>query len=64
MPLSEEDKQAIIDRLNRLEAARIDVILATEAALVTWLEATVYWIYERIRDFVSDVWQTIKSIFS
>jgi hypothetical protein len=64
MPLSDRDRKLIIDSLESLESALIQVIMSTFESFVRWLFAQLPDVYRRVRDEIGKLWRSLKKAFA
>ena len=65
MPLTLEEKQIIIDSLDRLDKNELDIVLMSVDSFLNWLEITLNYIYVRINaNSNSNLLTTIRAWFN
>jgi hypothetical protein len=61
MALSNQEKQTVIDYLDSLDDAVKTIVLASLEAFAEWLAKTLYSIYLKIQNAISQFWQWLRS---
>ncbi|TAF02580.1 MAG: hypothetical protein EAZ78_14955 [Oscillatoriales cyanobacterium] len=61
MPLSDYEKQLIINELDVLDAATRTLVLASLGALAEWLANVLYAIYLKLKDTLIRLWNWLRS---
>lgn len=64
MPLSDRDRKLIIDSLESVESALIQVIMSTFESFVRWIVAQLPDVYRRVRDELTKLWRSLKKAFA
>jgi len=64
MPLSPTDKQRILDMLDQLERGQLEQTLSSTESFGSWLKSTLYSVYVKVKDALSNLWKTISQFFS
>lgn len=64
MALSKEEKDAIVDALDRMATASMKLVIASIESFTNWLEGAFEWIYRKIKNAIIDIWNWAKSYFS
>lgn len=64
MALSKEEKEAIVDALDKMADASMKLIIKSIESFTTWIEDSFQWIYKKIKNVIIDIWKWVKDTFS
>lgn len=64
MALTAAEKQAVLDMLESMDEAAAKKAVATESAFSSWLKTNLYPIFDKIKDALQSMWQSIRNFFS
>lgn len=61
MKLTDEDKRRVIDELENIEPVRRNTLLSNITNFTKWLAIALYDIYQKVKSWISDIWEWIKT---
>lgn len=61
MKLTDEDKRRVIDELENIEPVRRNTLLSNITNFTKWLTIALYDIYQKVKSWISDIWEWIKT---
>ncbi|CCI12677.1 Ribonuclease S-3 (fragment) [Microcystis aeruginosa PCC 9806] len=64
MALTPEEKRRIIEFLDQADRSLVDIILATLEAFRRWLSEQFDEIYEKVKNGLQNLWQSVRNFFS
>jgi len=62
MALTNEEKERVIEKLEQLSDAARDAAIATLESFVKWLDRTLNYIYQKIKDGIRKLWNYIRDL--
>ena len=63
MPISESERQRVIAVLDSMEEVVARAIIATMESFAAWLARELPTIFQRIRDRLAQLWDSVRSVF-
>lgn len=64
MALSDEEKNEIVNALDRMSKASVKLVITSIEFFTNWLEGAFEWIYRKIKNAITDIWNWIKGLLS
>jgi hypothetical protein len=64
MALSKEEKEAIVDALDKMADASMKLVIKSIESFTAWIEDAFQWIYKKIKNVIIDIWKWVKDTFS
>lgn len=61
MKLTDDEKRRVIDELEDIEPAKRNTLLSNLANFTKWLAGALYDIYQKVKSWISDIWEWIKT---
>lgn len=63
MVMTPEERQRVIDLLDQMDVQKRERTLSTNDSFERWLKNTFNEIYNKIKDFLQSLWDSIRSFF-
>ena len=63
MAMTPEERQRVIDLLDQMDVQKRERTLSTNDSFERWLKNTFNEIYNKIKDFLQSLWDSIRSFF-
>ena len=60
MKLTDDEKRRVIDELEEIEPAKRNTLLSNLTNFTKWLASALYDIYQKVKSWISDIWEWIK----
>lgn len=61
MRLTDEEKARVIDKFEDVEPSRRSTLLANVGNFASWLAGALYDIYVKVKSWIQDIWQWIRT---
>ncbi len=61
MKLTDDEKRRVIDELEDIEPAKRNTLLSNLTNFTKWLASALYDIYQKVKSWISDIWEWIKN---
>ena len=61
MKLTDDEKRGVIDELEDIEPAKRNTLLSNLTNFTKWLASALYDIYQKVKSWISDIWEWIKT---